>query len=94
MFGAKTRADIIGLQEVRRLTDNRAGTTPPGGKYTLFHTACEVLPSGAPNLGVGLLIRTYYQIVEPEAPHREISRCATEFHDICGSCATFGGFFR
>ena len=35
LFGAKTRADIIGLQEVRRPFENRFGTTPGGGKYTL-----------------------------------------------------------
>ena len=59
LFGANTWADIIGLQEVRRLSDNRLFTTPAGGKYTLFHTACEVLPSGAPNLAVGIMARVH-----------------------------------
>ena len=58
LFWAKTRADVIGLEEVRRYFDNRFGTTCGGGKYTLFHTACDVLSSGAPNLGVGIMVRT------------------------------------
>ena len=58
LLGARTRAYIIGLQEVRRAFDNRFGATP-GGKYALFHTACEVLPTGTPNLGVGILARTH-----------------------------------
>ena len=58
-FGAKTRADIIGLHEVRRPFNNRFGTTPGGGKYTLYHTACEMLSNGSPNLGVGIVVRTH-----------------------------------
>ena len=43
LFGAKTRADIIGLQEVRRPFDNRFGTIPDDGRYTLLH-----IPYGLP----------------------------------------------
>ena len=58
-FWAKTRVDIIGLQEVRRLLDNREGHPVKGGHYTLFHTACDVLPpKSTPNLGVGIMVRT------------------------------------
>jgi hypothetical protein len=54
LFWRKHRADIIGLQEVRRLWDNRSGTTCNGGRYTLFHTAAT--PDS--NLGVGIMVRT------------------------------------
>lgn len=54
LFWRKSRADIIGRQEVRRGWNNNVGTPCAGGKYVLYHTASDLN-----NLGVGLMVRTH-----------------------------------
>ena len=51
LFWRKYRADLVGLQEVRRDSDNNAGVTCGDGHYTLYHSR-----SDGPNLGVGILV--------------------------------------
>lgn len=57
LFWRHFRADIVGLEEVRRTWDNRSGHTCGGGKYVLFHSAAATNETGAAILGVGILVR-------------------------------------